>query len=129
MNAVKISFKDCSVKEVELVPTVAEFFPATKKALRERPFSHRSERFASLFRSARERLSELSGARYASILACGSGTWANEMMVWTFAPAAKKPLALTNGEFGNRLAAQLSACRRDAGIVSGILSARLSFGG
>lgn len=29
----------------------------------------------------------------------------------------EKPLALTNGEFGNRLAAQLSACRRDAGIA------------
>lgn len=104
-------------KKVELVPTVAEFFPATKKALRERPFSHRSERFASLFRASRERLAELSGERYASILACGSGTWANEMMVWMFAPAAKKPLVLTNGEFGNRLAAQLSACRRDAGIA------------
>lgn len=102
------------METVELVPTVARFFPQTQLALREAPVSHRSEAFSTIFRATQERLQQLSGTRFDAVFACGSGTWANELMIWTFAPAAKKVLVLNNGEFGERLAAQVRACRNDA---------------
>lgn len=102
---------------IELVPTIAKFFPATENAFREPPISHRSDDFSAVFRVARERLRLISGDRYDSVFFCGSGTFANELMVWTFAPPAKKILVLSNGEFGERLAKQVSACRSDALVL------------
>lgn len=102
---------------IELVPTIARFFPETEKALREPPISHRSNEFSAVFCVARERLRAISGERYDSVFFCGSGTFANELMVWTFAPSAKKILVLSNGEFGSRLAKQVLACRKDALVL------------
>lgn len=102
--------------QIELVPTVARLFPKTRLALQEPPVSHRSKDFSEIFLSARQRLCRLSGERFDAVFACGSGTWANDLMVWSFAPTGKSVLVLTNGEFGNRLAAQVRACRPDAGV-------------
>lgn len=102
------------MKRLELVPTVPCLFPATLEAIREPLFSHRSERFSSLFRATAGHLRNISAQRFHPVIATGTGTWANELMVWNTAPSARGLLVVSNGEFGDRLLRQCRICRPDA---------------
>ncbi|HCH85928.1 MAG TPA: hypothetical protein DFL85_10480, partial [Lentisphaeria bacterium] len=101
------------MRRLELVPTVPHLFPATLDAIREPLFSHRSERFSSLFRATAGHLQRISGQRFHPVIAAGTGTWANELMVWNTAPGARRLLVVSNGEFGDRLLKQCRICRPD----------------
>lgn len=101
------------MRRLELVPTVPHLFPATQEAIREPLFSHRSERFSALFRSAAESLRTISGGRFHPVIAAGTGTWANELMVWNIVPGARRVLVISNGEFGDRLLKQCRNCNPD----------------
>ncbi|MGN0835335.1 MAG: aminotransferase class V-fold PLP-dependent enzyme [Candidatus Spyradosoma sp.] len=97
------------VPAIEFVPTVAKFFPAARRAASAPVFtSHRGARFAEIFTRLHENLRRLSGGRYRAVVAAGSGTWANELAAWNFAEAENPPLVLVNGEFGERLFAQVA---------------------
>ncbi len=97
------------VPALEFVPTVAKFFPAARRAASAPVFtSHRGARFAEIFARLHANLRRLSGGRYRAVVAAGSGTWANELAAWNFAEAEDAPLVLVNGEFGERLFAQVS---------------------
>ena len=98
---------------LELVPTVPHLFPATREAIREPLFSHRSERFSSVFRKTSDHLRRIGRDRFHPVIAAGTGTWANELMVWNIAPGARRVLAVSNGEFGDRLTKQCRICRPD----------------
>ncbi|MBS1370308.1 MAG: aminotransferase class V-fold PLP-dependent enzyme [Lentisphaeria bacterium] len=98
------------MRRLELVPTVPHLFPATQEAIREPLFSHRSERFSALFRSTASQLRKISGERFHPVIAAGTGTWANELMVWNIVPGARKVLVVSNGEFGDRLLKQCRNC-------------------
>lgn len=76
-------------------------------------FLHRSERFSSLFRATAGHLQRISGQRFHPVIAAGTGTWANELMVWNTAPGARRLLVVSNGEFGDRLLKQCRICRPD----------------
>ena len=101
------------MRRLELVPTVPHLFPATLDAIREPLFSHRSERFSSLFRATAGHLQRISGQRFHPVIAAGTGTWANELMVWNTAPGARRLLVVSNGEFGDRMLKQCRICRPD----------------
>jgi len=101
------------MKRLELVPTVPHLFPDTEEAIREPLFSHRSDRFTSLFRKTADHLRRLSGGGFHPVIAAGTGTWANELMVWNIVPGARRVLAVSNGEFGDRLTKQCCNCRPD----------------
>ncbi len=105
------------MKRVELVPTVPHLFPATRQAILEPLFSHRSERFSELFRKTTGHLSRICGERFHPVIAAGTGTWANELMIWNTAPAARRPLVISNGEFGDRLTRQCRICRPDTVVL------------
>ncbi|MDR0932758.1 MAG: aminotransferase class V-fold PLP-dependent enzyme [Victivallales bacterium] len=98
------------MRRLELVPTVPHLFPDTKEAIKEPLFSHRSERFSDLFRSTVNQLRKLSADRFHPVIAAGTGTWANELMVWNIVPGARKVLVISNGEFGDRLLKQCRNC-------------------
>ncbi len=105
------------MSRIELVPTVPHLFPATREAIREPLFSHRSERFSDLFRKTSGHLRRISRNRFHPVIAAGTGTWANELMVWNTAPGAKRVLSISNGEFGDRLAKQCRICRPDTVLL------------
>lgn len=108
---------------IEFVPTSAKFFPAARAALASPLFvSHRSETFSALFEKLRKNLKELSGGNCEAVIACGSGTWANELAAQNFARGKKSVLTLVNGEFGARLDAQVRRACGDAAAQ------RLDFG-
>lgn len=101
------------MKTLEFTPTVPHLFPEAAAALAEPLFSHRSERFTEIFRRTSELLKALSGDRFHPVIACGTGTWANELMVWNTLPYVRRALVLVNGEFGSRLYRQCLSCRPD----------------
>ncbi len=101
------------MKTLEFTPTVPHLFPEAAAALSEPLFSHRSNRFTETFRRTSERLKALSDGHFHPIIACGTGTWANELMVWNTLPHARRALVLVNGEFGSRLYRQCLPCRPD----------------
>jgi aspartate aminotransferase-like enzyme len=101
------------MKSLELTPTVPHLFPQARRALNEPLFSHRSDRFSELFRRTSELLTAMNGGRFHPVIAAGTGTWANELMVWNTLPHASCGLVLINGEFGSRLYNQCLPCRPD----------------
>ncbi len=98
---------------LEFTPTVPHLFPRAKATLTEPLFSHRSDEFGQLFRRASELLKLMSYDCFHPLIAAGTGTWANELMVWNILPNARRGLTLVNGEFGARLYRQCCACRPD----------------
>ena len=102
-------------KILEFVPTLPRFFPAAQQAMLTPLFSHRSTAFDTLYRTTAAMLPPLLGlSGFTAILCAGTGTFANELLVWNYAAAARRPLALCNGEFGQRLFRQCRSCRADA---------------
>lgn len=93
------------------VPTLPRLFPEAKAALSAPLFSHRTEMFDTLFRDTLKQLQKLCGnTEYQAIMCAGTGTLANDIMVWNYAVNCVEPLVISNGEFGTRLAHQCRMC-------------------
>lgn len=101
------------MKPLEFTPTVPHLFPAAHATLTEPLFSHRSDRFTELFRRTSGHLKHMCGNRLHPVIAAGTGSWANELMVWNILPHVERAAVVINGEFGTRLYRQCSACRID----------------
>ncbi len=78
---------------------------AVKKALFADAFSHRSEAFRKLYLRTTGFLCRQFQVEQAYLLT-GSGTLANEAMLWQIKLTGRKGLILSNGEFGERLITQ-----------------------
>lgn len=101
------------MKILEFTPTVPHLFPKARAALTAPLFSHRSSRFSDLFLRASGFLKALSCNNFHPVIAAGTGTWANELMIWNTLPNARRGLVIVNGEFGSRLYRQCLPCRSD----------------
>ncbi|UDQ98758.1 aminotransferase class V-fold PLP-dependent enzyme [Lentisphaerota bacterium WC36G] len=102
---------------MKFVPTVPHLFESSILAMQEPIISHRSDNFNSLFNDVKNNLIRLSFNYFYPIIVTGTGTYANELMIWNFAHLANKILILTNGEFGQRLKNQCLKCRADSLIM------------
>jgi aspartate aminotransferase-like enzyme len=74
-------------------------------ALASSPVSHRSQAFHKLYNGTKEFLCEQFNTQQAFFIT-GSGTAANEAMIWQIKIRGGKGLILSNGEFGSRLIEQ-----------------------
>ncbi|MBP2239700.1 aspartate aminotransferase-like enzyme [Cytobacillus eiseniae] len=92
-------------KSHSFFPGPVQLTEEIRKALIEEPISHRSYDFSVSLRRVKDRLQEMSKAKYIHLLA-GSGTLANEAMIAQISRLKGKGLILTNGAFGERLKAQ-----------------------
>lgn len=91
-----------------LCPGPVNVDPEVANALSSAEFCHREEEFEALLDQVRTRLlslANLSPARWEAVVLTGSGTAANEAVISSAVPAGSRVLAITNGEFGERLAA------------------------
>lgn len=81
--------------------------PEVARAAWQRPLAHREESFRKLFRSATERLLHVAnvGADFEAVLIAGSGTAAIESMITSVVGRGERVLTISNGHFGERLAA------------------------
>ncbi|MFD2567461.1 aminotransferase class V-fold PLP-dependent enzyme [Pseudotenacibaculum haliotis] len=75
------------------------------QALISEPISHRSVEFQTMHQEVVNKLCEQLQAKQTFILQ-GSGTLANEAMLWQIKMLKSKGIILSNGEFGNRLIKQ-----------------------
>jgi aspartate aminotransferase-like enzyme/GNAT superfamily N-acetyltransferase len=92
---------------ISLMPGPVELPEVVRRALSERPVSHRSREFVECYESARARLAALSGNPNVVIFS-GSGTTANDSVALHLKAAFEDRLGLilANGEFGERLGRQ-----------------------
>lgn len=97
------------------------FYPGPVKqqgAILYSDISHRSQAFQSLYGYMRNKLLELSNAKYIATLV-GTGTLANEVMLGQLkAQKMGHGLILTNGEFGERLHKQAERWSLDFDVVT-----------
>lgn len=84
--------------------------PEVKAALASAPVSHRGKAFLAQMAEVREGLCRLTGAREVQIL-LGSGSLANEVVAAQLSLGESTGLVLSNGEFGERLAANARGAR------------------
>lgn len=75
---------------------------AVRNCFAQLPVSHRGEAFAGLIASTKSRIQAFTRA-HEVILMSGSGTLANEAIVWQLKQSKGQGLILSNGEFGQRL--------------------------
>lgn len=87
---------------MNLQPGPVEISPEVASAFKAPAISHRSAAFNTLYRSTRDALCALTGARE-SYLMLGSGTLANEAVAAQLSRLPGRGLILSNGEFGERL--------------------------
>ena len=82
---------------------------------------HREGEFAELVIKVRARLSQVygTGAHYDPVLLTGSGTAAVEAMLQTFCPFDTPVLVLSNGVYGERMAAMLEAQQKPHRVLRG----------
>ncbi len=92
---------------ISLMPGPVELAEPVRRAISQRPVSHRSAEFVERYETARARLAMLSGSRKVVILS-GSGTTANDSVALHLKAAFPDTvgLILANGEFGERLGRQ-----------------------
>ncbi len=92
-----------------LLPGPVAIAPAVHEAFRKPPIYHRGPEFTALFERVRRALAALAGARGCALFN-GSGTLANEAVAALLAadPGPGRGLLLVNGEFGERLARQVT---------------------
>jgi len=84
------------------LPGPVDVHAEVRKAFEKGPVSHRSDAFASDFRSTKKLLCELTGAGNVEIL-LGSGSLANDAVGGQISLLEAPGLVLSNGEFGDRL--------------------------
>ena len=83
-----------------------------KQALGQSPISHRSPLFKKLYKDTTTFLSTSFSVKETFLLT-GSGTLANEVMLWQIKMQGSKGLILINGEFGSRLEEQARRTKLD----------------
>lgn len=107
---------------VSFLPGPVELTEPVSAALGRPPVSHRSPGFLTKLDNVKQRLCELSNAKYSEILT-GSGTLANDVITAHLSLLGQKGLILSNGEFGERLidharrfSLDFEVCRKDWGM-------------
>ena len=122
-SRVRERIKDSAVKSehppVSLLPGPVEISEEIRRAVSERPVSHRGAKFIKQWEHIRGILSDMTGG-LTTVMMVGSGTFANEVVGTTIAADRKfrRGLVLVNGEFGRRLAAQARRHSLDFDILS-----------
>jgi aspartate aminotransferase-like enzyme len=79
--------------------------PEVSNAFHAPAISHRSQEFRKLFDKTLEQLCSMVAAQQVFVMS-GSGTLANDAMLYQVRATGKKGLILSNGEFGSRLVSQ-----------------------
>jgi aspartate aminotransferase-like enzyme len=79
--------------------------PEVSNAFHAPAISHRSQEFRKLFDTTLDQLCSMVAARQVFVMS-GSGTLANDAMLYQVRATRKKGLILSNGEFGSRLVGQ-----------------------
>ena len=102
---------------VNLLPGPVDVRRPVRRALDERPESHRSQAFIADLATARRLLCGLTGARHAAILV-GSGTLANDVIGAQLSLIPGPGVVLTNGEFGDRLVDHASRLRLTCDVIA-----------
>ncbi len=97
-----------------MTPGPVELHPRVLEAQASPVISHRSESFRELYMEVVDMLRQVYVGDELVALVSGSGTTAVDSMVWSLLEPGEKVLALSNGEFGDRLAS--SARRRGAEV-------------
>jgi aspartate aminotransferase-like enzyme len=95
--------------EICLLPGPVTLSPAVQAAFQEPPIYHRGSEFIDRFVQVRRALGTMVGGR-SVVMLNGSGTLANETVAATLAatPGCGRGVLLSNGEFGERLARQVT---------------------
>lgn len=101
------SVSESSHPPVSLLPGPVQLSDALRRAVSERPVSHRGAEFIERFERVRDVLRDMVDGLDTAIMV-GSGTLANEVVAATLAAdrALRRGLILNNGEFGRRLSCQ-----------------------
>ncbi|MBS4189703.1 aminotransferase class V-fold PLP-dependent enzyme [Bacillus sp. FJAT-49705] len=89
-------------KRYSFYPGPVQLTDEIQSSLTNGPVSHRSYDFTVTMEKVKDRLKDMSNAKYIHLLA-GSGTLANEAMIAQLKRLSGKGLILTNGTFGERL--------------------------
>lgn len=87
---------------LSFLPGPVRIHDDVRKALGDRPASHRSQQFVDDVQKLKARLCTLAGARQAEIM-LGTGTLANDVVAGQLSLLDAPGLIVTNGEFGERL--------------------------
>jgi aspartate aminotransferase-like enzyme len=87
---------------VNLMPGPVELTSRIQNAFNQPAISHRSAEFQDLLRDTKQRLCDLTGARFVELF-MGSGTLANDVIAAQLSLNRGPGLILSNGEFGKRL--------------------------
>ena len=95
---------------LNLVPGPVQTTPAVDAAFAAPAVSHRGPEFHARLREVRERLCQLTGAREVQVLP-GSGSLATAVVAAQLSLRDTTGLVLSNGEFGERLAAEARRAR------------------
>jgi aspartate aminotransferase-like enzyme len=108
-HEVRPSKRGRSRNEICLLPGPVTLSPAVRAAFEEPPIYHRGSEFIDRFVQVRRTLGAMVGGRNVVMLN-GSGTLANETVAATLAatPGCGRGVLLINGEFGQRLARQVT---------------------
>jgi aspartate aminotransferase-like enzyme len=101
---------NCSTINVSTGPV--QISKQTLAALASVPVSHRSKEFHRLYHDTTEYLCNQFNTRWCYLLT-GSGTAANEAVIWQIKMLGGKGLILSNGEFGERLIYQATRTSLD----------------
>ena len=113
-NSVAARFKQ---KRYSFYPGPVHQVNVIKNAFQEDPLTHRSHQFEVMLDRVKQRLNELSGAKYVHLL-IGTGTLANEAMIAQLKVLDERGLILTNGAFGERLQKQALRWGLDYNVVN-----------
>jgi acyl-phosphate glycerol 3-phosphate acyltransferase len=97
-------------RPLNLLPGPVLTTPEVDAAFAAPPVSHRSPTFLAQMDDVRRRLCQLTGARHVQVLP-GSGSLANAMIAAQLALRDTAGLVISNGEFGERLAAEARRAR------------------
>ncbi len=84
-----------------LVPGPVELPPEVQALLSKPMISHRSHEFRQLYKSLRERLSEILGGEI--YIMPGTGTNAVDAIVYNYVKSGERAIVITTGDFGDRL--------------------------
>lgn len=101
-----------SIGSINVSTGPVQIAPQVMAALASAPISHRSIAFLQLYTNTTNFLCNQFQVSRCYLLT-GSGTAANEAMLWQIKVQGGKGLILSNGEFGERLVQQANRCRLD----------------
>ncbi len=102
---------------INLLPGPVSIAKNVAIAFKASPISHRSTEFIKLFNDTKEKLLNLSNAKYVELLT-GSGTTTNDVIAGQISLLNQKGLVISNGEFGERLIKHASQFNLDFDTLS-----------